>query len=141
PGVPGYEVYRHDFVTGKTDRVTVTSAGEERDGGVLGDASLSSDGRFVTYATFQDFGASSRTPCTLCGEVVWIHDCLTGQTEPATITADGQLAAPMAGQAADDPTLSANGRYLSFSSNIPGLVKPDIGPAGLWQSYLRDAGD
>jgi len=141
-GAPGYEVYRRDLRTGITERVTITSAGEERDGGTLGDAALSSNGRFVSYATFQDFGATTRVPCGLCaGEIVWVHDCLTGQTDVATMTADGQRAAPQSGQAADGPTISANGRYLAFTSNIPGLASGDKGAFTQWQTYVRDRGD
>jgi Tol biopolymer transport system component len=148
PGVAGYEVYRHDFVTGHTLRVTVTSAGEERDGGVQGDGTLSPDGRFAVFATHQQFDAPTNSPCVLCGTLtVYTHDCDTYVTTAQSWTYDDKIAGVVPGEVNDPgnvvgeaPAISSGGRYVSFASNAVNPLPGDPGVVGEWNAYLRDRG-
>lgn len=149
PGFPGGELYRHDFVTGHTLRLTVTSAGEERDGGTsLADGALSPDGRFAVFSTHQQFDATTNTTCVLCsGLTVYVHDCDTYTTTAQSVPVDDTLtrdlptvggAAPMSPYAYF-PSVSAGGRYVALAANSYPL--PDTVPtAGNLNAFLRDRG-
>jgi len=148
PGFPGGELYRHDFVTGHTLRLTVTSAGEERDGGTsLADGALSPDGRFAVFSTHQQFDAATNPTCVLCsGLTVYSHDCDTYTTTAQSVTLDDAVTRdlPAVGTAGPSPyayfpSISAGGRYVALAANtypLPGSVPT----AGNLNAFLRDRG-
>jgi hypothetical protein len=149
PGFPGGEFYRHDFVTGHTLRLTVTSAGEERDGGTsLADGALSPDGRFAVFSTQQQFDAITNTTCVLCaGLTAYVHDCDTYTTTAQSVTLDDTVTRdlPTVGGAtptrpvAHYPSISAGGRYVALAANsypLPGTVPTN----GNLNAFLRDRG-
>jgi Tol biopolymer transport system component len=120
--VPGdtngsWDVFVHELSTGITERVSVDSSGVEGDGGSF-TPSLSSDGRFVAFASLSsnlvagDANASSD---------VFVHDRATGLTERVSVDAAG-------GEANDGsmaPVLSADGKRVAFHSWASNLVAGD----------------
>lgn len=148
PGLAGGDFYRHDFVTGRTLRVSVTSAGEERDGGTsLGDAALSPDGRFAVFSTHQQFDAPGNPACVLCSTLtVYWHDCDTYTTTSQSLTNEDAVTRSLPAVGNTDPTanaffpsVSAGGRYVAFAANsspLPGTTSA----FGSLNAYLRDRG-
>ena len=125
------DVFVHDRLTGQTTRVSVSSYGTEANGrdiwGAMPD--ISADGRYVAFCS----EASNLVPNDANDENdVFVHDRLTGETELVSVATDGT-------QTADRcmyPALSADGRYVVFSSD-----DPDLAPGGRrmhYNTYLRD---
>jgi len=124
----GEHVYGHDRLTGATERVSVSSAGEQENG----DSdwpSMSADGRFVAFSS----GASNLVPeDTNSARDVFVHDRLTGATERVSVSGAGE-------QGDGDsywPSISADGRFVSFSSYAPDLVPGDTNST--WDVFIHD---
>lgn len=100
-----------------TTRVSVTSAGLQRDGDGFG-ASVSAEGRYVAFAT----SAADLVPGDTNGVLdVFIHDRATGATERVSIATDGA-------QANSDclgAYVSEDGRFVAFRSAASTLVAND----------------
>lgn len=117
------DVFVHDLETGQTSRVSVASDGSEGNSssGELGADSLaiSADGRWVCFV--------SRSSNLVAGDTngrddLFVHDRQTGQTTRVSRASDGS-------QANGDsfyPTLSADGRFVAFSSFASNLAPGDI---------------
>jgi Tol biopolymer transport system component len=118
------DVFVHDRDTGVTERVSVAS------GGVQGiDASfetaLSEDGRFVAFASW----AANLTAGDGNGaRDVFVHDRVTGLTERASVSFEGQETLWLAG----NPSLSADGRFVAFFAS----TEMTVGPVGA--VYVHD---
>jgi hypothetical protein len=123
-----HDVFVHDRSTGLTERVSVTSAGGQVSDGSF-DVAISGDGRFV--------GFDSQASTLVSGDTnnrsdVFVHDRLTGTTERVSLTSDG-------GEADNHsfgPSLSADGRFVSFGSLATNLVSGDSNAAG--DTFVRD---
>jgi Tol biopolymer transport system component len=121
------DVFVHDLVGRTTERVSVSTAGEEADGESFG-PSLSADGRYVAFTS----------PATklIAGDAngvsdVFVRDRAAGTTERVSLTA--------AGLEADGPSqgigMSPDGRYVFFASEATNLVGVgDPGPG----TFVRD---
>lgn len=122
------DVFVRDLRTGRTTRVSVSSAG------VAGDRastfpSLSGDGRLVAFRSFAD---------NLVGrdrngvEDVFVHDRVAGTTERVSVGTSGQEA--------NGPSLSVNisadGSAVAFSSTASNLVPDDRN--GVRDVFVRD---
>jgi Tol biopolymer transport system component len=122
------DVFVRDLRTGRTTRVSVSSAG------VAGDRastfpSLSADGRLVAFRSFAD---------NLVGrdrngvEDVFVHDRVAGTTERVSVGTSGQEA--------NGPSLSVNisadGSAVAFSSTASNLVPDDRN--GVRDVFVRD---
>ena len=108
---------------GQTARVSVTSAGVAANGPISAGV-LSADGRYVVFASAaSNLGA---------GQHVYRHDRLTHATVQVDLTPTGASSTgPSFG-----PTLSADGRYVAFTSAAADLVATD---ANLLQDvFVRD---
>ncbi len=129
PGdVNGWEdVFVHDRLTGTTELVSVSTAGGQGSNR-SGAAVISADGRFVAFR--------SAAPDLVIGgnglENVYVRDRQAGTTELASAAADGTPAS----NNSDSPGISADGRYVVFSSVARNLVAQDIGVNR--QVFLRD---
>jgi Tol biopolymer transport system component len=116
------DVFVHDSVTGATQRVSVASGGKQADY-YSHAAGISADGRFVVFTS----AASNLVPGDTNDRVdVFVHDRQTGATTRVSVTTSG-------GQAnadSDSPVISADGRYVAFSSHASNLVRRDtnLGP-------------
>lgn len=102
------DVFVHDLQTGVTERVSVTSAGAQGDGGSFSPA-ISADGRYVAFNTdAPNIYGGVLLDC--CGPIA-LHDRTVGTTIIVTIDAD--LGFPVG---AGRPALSGNGRFVAFST-------------------------
>ena len=111
------DIFVHDRQTGTTERVSVTSDGAQAAGGSYR-AALSADGRLVAFvSTAVDLDPRDDDPLP----DVYVHDRQTGLTELITANRQGTAAAGFAGP----PALSADGRYVAFSSAAADLVAGD----------------
>jgi len=84
---------------------------------------ISSDGRFVAFASLasnlSDPEASAEDSSVLFN--IFVHDRITGTTELLTAEADNS---------SFRPSISADGRYVAFSSDASNLVSVDINGGG-----------
>lgn len=114
--------------TGVTQRVSVAGDGAEaRQASIR--PSLSLDGRFVVFesrASELVAGDTNRLPD------VFLHDRATGATERVSVAADGSEARG----SSELPRVSADGRFVVFTSNAANLVAGDTNLTS--DVFLRD---
>jgi Tol biopolymer transport system component len=121
------DIFIHDLVTGITERVSVSSSGEQGSGASSRPA-ISADGRFVAFESRAwNLVADDRNPCT----DVFVHDRVTGITERVSIDSSGH-------EGTDDSrwaSISADGQLVAFYSLSP-LVADDTN--GVEDVFVRD---
>jgi Tol biopolymer transport system component len=112
-----WDVFVHDQLTGTTERVSVSTAGvEANDHSDLG--SLSVDGRYVAFW--------SRASNLVAGDTngvgdIFVRDRLSGVTERVSVDSTGV----QANDECEQVTISADGRFVAFSSVASNLVAGD----------------
>lgn len=109
------DVFIRDRVLGTTERISMSSSGAQANSFNYG-GSISADGRYVVFA--------SEASNLVRGDTnnlndVFVHDCLTGTTRRVDVSAAGEQADGMANF---DPVISADGRYVAFSSIATNLL-------------------
>jgi Tol biopolymer transport system component len=112
-----YDIFVRDMQAGTTTRASLDSTGTEGNDDSL-DPSISSDGRFVAFSSV----ATNLVPGDVNGHAdVFVHDLQTGDTVLASVDSNGVQAD------ADclNPSLSADGRFVSFHSVATNLVAGD----------------
>ena len=111
-------------------RVSVASDGTEGNNNALSERpSLSSDGRYVAFES----AASNLVPGdTNNAWDIFVHDRQTGTTERVSVASDGAEADSLS----YSPSLSADGRYVAFSSNASNLVPGDTN--GVADIFVHD---
>lgn len=120
------QVFVHDRQTGQTELVSISSEGELGNGDSV-DADISADGRFVAFYSW----ASNLVIGDTNGKSdVFVHDRQTGKTERVSISSDGKQAEVGDGTTYNDygsgePAISADGRFIAFTSYAPNLVSGD----------------
>jgi archaellum component FlaF (FlaF/FlaG flagellin family) len=106
---------------GVTIRVSVNSNGVEGNiptGGFVSGGAISDDGRYVAFAS----DASNLVPADTNGQRdVFVRDLQTGTTTRVSIASDGS----QGNNISMSPTLSADGRYVAFTSWASNLVPGD----------------
>src|SRR5262249_11923438 len=113
------DVFVHDRVKGTTVRVSVSSTGKQgnRDSWVDG---ISADGRYVAF----DSDASNLVPGdTNRASDIFVHDRLTGTTVRVSVSSTGTQADDFS----DFAAISADGRFVAFTSNADNLVSGATG--------------
>jgi Tol biopolymer transport system component len=132
--VPGdtngaWDAFVRDRLTGTTERVSVSTAGVQGNGG-SGMPSISADGRFVAFAS----GASNLVPGDTNGECdVFVRDRLTGKTELVSVSSAGE----QGNDGSDEPSISADGGFVAFQSYASNLVPDDT--SGYYHDiFVRD---
>jgi outer membrane protein assembly factor BamB len=111
-----------------TERVSIAGAGDQGDNASL-NASVSSDGRFVSFVS----AASNLVWGDTNGSNdVFVHDRETGATERVSIDSAGDEA----NSDSQNPVVSANGRFVAFSSAASNLVPGDTN--GTFDVFLHD---
>lgn len=105
------DVFIHDTDLGTTKRVSVSSQGVEANADCEY-PSVSADGRFVVFQS----GATNLVAGDMNGRFdVFVHDTLTGETSAVSVDSTGAIAdGPFGG--GESPRISANGRFVAFSS-------------------------
>jgi Tol biopolymer transport system component len=112
------DVFVRDRVAGTTGRVSVASDGTQ---GSLnsGEASISADGRYVAFESL----AANLVPGDSTGTFdVFVRDRDAATTEMVSVAADGTPGRPGFSQ---QPSISADGRYVAFMSLAANLVPGD----------------
>lgn len=124
------DAFVHDRGTGVTTRVSVRSGGVQATGGDSFRAAISADGRFVAF----DSEASVVTGDTNGDRDIFVHDRQTGQSTRVSVATGGVEANGQFGSR--DPFISADGRYIGFSSDAPDLDTDDTN--GTSDMFLHD---
>jgi archaellum component FlaF (FlaF/FlaG flagellin family) len=120
-----WDIYVHDRLTHKTERISISSAGEEANDS--SDAmSISSDGRYVAFSSF----ASNLVPNDSNGTSdVFVHDRISGRTERVSVSSSGQegngARSSLDESGSTLESISGNGRYVAFRSAASNLVADD----------------
>ena len=116
------DVFVKDIVTGKIVRASVTAAGVQENSfyslDTFGEPSISSDGRYVVFtsdATNLASGDTNDLP-----DIFW-KDLQTGQLRRVSETSGGAVG----NDESNEAVVSADGRYVVFSSNASNLVAGD----------------
>lgn len=119
------DVFLHDRQTGETKRISVSSTGAQGTGGsgVGGNAtyvpiSISADGRYVVFnSDFTNLVSND----TNANRDVFVHDRDTGETKRVSVSSTGA----QGDLHSFEPNLSADGRFVVFSSVATNLVPND----------------
>jgi Tol biopolymer transport system component len=124
----GSDVFVHDRETGQTERASVDSSGAGGNG-TSWFASISADGRYVSYA--------SVAPDLVAGDTnddwdIFVCDRQTRQTDRVSLGPDRTEGNGYS----DFPSISGNGRFVSFVSGAYNLVPNDTNWA--FDVFLRD---
>jgi uncharacterized repeat protein (TIGR01451 family) len=128
--VPG--VYVKDLRTGAVMLASSTSAGVPANAGA-GSISLSADGTRVAFST----PATNLNPKDPVDDFdVYVKDLVTGQLFLASLSASGEKRTGLFGSGG--PDLSADGRRVGFTSDVPGL-HPNDGD-GAPDVFVKDLG-
>jgi len=134
----GYDAFVRDRLNGVTERVSVSSTGEQADGWLHGIA-ISADGRFVVFSTL----AANLVPGdTNSSYDVFLRDRQTGTTERVSVGSAGEQGDGDSGYS-DAPrfaapllAISADGRFIAFTSSADNLVAGDTN--GRPDVFVRD---
>ena len=124
------DVFVRDLLTGTTERVSVDSSGVQGNGasGHFGDA-LSSDGRFVAFRSAATNLVAGDTNAALD---VFVRDRANGTTERVSVATNGTQGNGIS----QEPSISADGRYVAFQSLATNLVNGDTN--GFEDIFVRD---
>ncbi len=125
------DVFIRDRQTGTTERVSVATGGDEGNdsSGASGPVAVSSDGRFVAFASDADNLVSGDTNGS---SDVFVRDRQTDTTERVSVASDGTEGDSYA----DSPAMSADGRYVAFESAASNLVPGDTNAS--MDVFVRD---
>jgi RHS repeat-associated protein len=125
----GYtDIFVRDRQTGETTRVSVSSAGDQGNN-LSSSASISADGRYVTFETF----ATNLVAGDTNGYTdIFVRDRQTGETTRVSISSAGDQGNNLSSSA----SISADGRYVAFSSLSSNLVADDTN--GYGDIFIRD---
>ena len=126
-------MFVHDRETGATARVSVDSAGAQAAGGDSGraDRERGRPLRGVLLVRHRIWSPATRT----APQTYYVHDRETDTTERVTVTSAGL---ETGGAWYDRPSLSADGRYVAFSSPISGVVPDDTNASS--DVFVHDRG-
>ena len=103
--------------SGITTRVSVSSSGQQGSSDSLY-PSISADGRYVAFESIADNLVQSDTNGD---RDVFVHDRQTGQTTRVSVSSSSQ----QGDRDSDNPSISADGRYVAFESIADNLVQSD----------------
>jgi Tol biopolymer transport system component len=125
------QVYVKDRQTGAIQLISATSSGTPGDSQSFANC-MSSDGRYVAF----DSLASNLVAGSGSGQV-YVKDRQTGAIQQVSVAADGSHAnGPSGSNFSGCPALSANGRYVVFSSSASNLVPGDTN--GVDDIFIKD---
>lgn len=122
------DIFLHDRVTQRTQRVSVSTAGAQADLPCFSPA-LSADGTTVTWQSY----ATTLVPGGNPGlQEIYVRDLLTGVTSRVSVTPAGTSG----NGSCWSPDISADGRFVAFSSQATNLVPGDSNTAQ--DIFVRD---
>jgi len=123
------DVFVYDRQGNQISRVSVSSEGAQGNYG-SGGPSISEDGRYVAFHSLSSNLVNDDTNNNFD---VFVHDRQTGQTTRVSIASDGAQGIGYYGSSLW-PSISADGRYVAFTSRAYNLVPNDTNP-GCEQHY------
>ncbi len=120
--VPGddngaWDVFVHDRLSGATSRISVDSSGVQSNSYSL-DPSISADGRYVA---FRSYATNLVTGDDNGAWDIFVHDRLSGATSRVSVDSAGV----QGNYDSQSLSISADGRYVAFSSEATNLVPGD----------------
>jgi WD40 repeat protein len=125
-GMP--DIFVRDRQGGTTERVSVDSSGAQADNASF-KSSISADGRFVAFDSY----ASNLVAGDTNGWTdVFVRDRQNGTTERVSTRSTGK----QANGGSNRPAISADGRFVAFSSYASNLVTGDTN--GKWDVFVKD---
>ncbi len=116
-----FDIFVHDSQSGLTERVSVDSGGAQANFSSLL-PSISADGRYVAFYSHASNLVGGDTNDV---EDVFVHDRESGTTERVSVDSGGAQGI----RDSDDPSISADGRYVAFESYAANLVGGDTNDA------------
>ncbi len=123
------DVFVRDRVLGTTERVSVDSAGNEANGD-SGLEGISWDGRYAVFTSI----ASNLVPADLNGlRDTFVHDRVSGATTRVSVDSTG---AEANGSSIGGASITADGRYVAFTSEASNLVAGDTN--GVRDVFVHD---
>jgi Tol biopolymer transport system component len=136
--VPGdtnrtFDIFVHDRKTGRTTRISVSSAGGQANGESVGAPSFSADGRYVAFGSL----ATNLVPNDdQANDImdVFVRDLRAGTTTIASLGTTGQHG--LDSSAVSGIAFSRDDHLLAFSSFAPNFVPGDTN--GTADAFLRD---
>ena len=129
------DVFVHDNSAGATTRVSLTSAGAEAVGGHSHSASISADGRYVTF--------HSHATNLVSGDTNGVADIFVKDRNTGAITRISVVSGSGAEATGGDsvaPSISADGRFVAYQSSATNLVTGDTNGAPDVFVYDRQTG-
>lgn len=124
------DIFVHDRETGITERVNISSSGAEARGLSYWNSthpSISANGRFVTFYSRATNLVDGSQLNPLYPDI-YIRDRIAGITEIVSVSDVGEDG----NDYSDEPTVSADGRYVAFWSYASNLIEGDQ------NSYVKD---
>jgi hypothetical protein len=125
------DLFIRDLTTNTTERVNVSSTGEQDSSGIIrrfSDATISDDGRYVFFTS-----GSNLVEDDTNGEYdVFVRDLINGTTERVSLSSTGEQG--NSGSYYHD--ISSDGRYVVFTSWASNLVEGDTNELG--DIFIRD---
>ncbi|TWU35785.1 FG-GAP repeat protein [Novipirellula aureliae] len=122
------DIFVHDLQTGETRRVSVASDGTQANG-FSSLPAISANGQYVTFESH----AYNLVPGdTNIQRDIFVHNLQTGITELASVASDGT----QGNRGGQRPSISADGRYVSFDTDATNLVDGDTN--GEFDVFVRD---
>ncbi|HET6162167.1 MAG TPA: hypothetical protein VFG37_00760 [Planctomycetota bacterium] len=122
------DVFLRDRVAGTTELISVDSSGVQADNGSFKSA-ISADGRFVA---FDSYASNLVAGDTNTWSDVFVRDRQNGTTERVSVRTSGK----QANGGSNRPSISADGRFVAFTSFASNLVTTDTN--GTWDVFVRD---
>ncbi|MEG4857952.1 calcium-binding protein [Microcoleus sp. K1-B6] len=122
------DIFVRDLLTNTTTRVSVDSAGNQGNQFSYG-PSISADGRFVAFFSV----APNLVPGDTNGTYdIFVRDLLTNTTSLVSASSNGEIA----NRGSIRGSISADGRFVAFSSEATNLVPGDTNASG--DIFVRD---
>lgn len=123
------DVFVKDLQTGSVSRVSTSSSGAEANGAGSYYGTMSADGRYVA---FQSFASNLVAGDTNGVADIFVKDTLLGTTTRVSVSSSGAEG----NAAADGPSISSDGRYVTWESAATNLVAGDSN--GRVDIFVRD---
>jgi len=122
------DIFVRDRRAGSTTRVSVSGAGHQGNGGSY-TPSISADGRYVA---FQSIASNLIAHDTKDSADIFVRDRTAGSTRLVSISSAGH----QGNGGSNSPSISADGRYVTFVSDATDLVANDMN--GTTDIFVRD---
>lgn len=123
-----WDVFIRDLVNNTTTRASISTGGAESNNSSIKPV-ISADGRYVAFVSYANNLAAG------CAGGILLRDTVNSATTCASLNSSGQL--PAGGYyVAADPAISADGRYVAFSSDATNMG--NCGAGTIHDIFVRD---